>query len=142
VRRPARRLAALLAAAFLTALPAGAQPGDTCPPAGQGYHRLAATHAEVSYRWEPGELKVGQFFSADVIVCRAGAIITRVALDATMPAHGHGMNYLPKATEIAPGHYRFTGMMLHMPGRWRLAMDLIQGNRTVHRLFRDLDLKP
>jgi hypothetical protein len=58
-----------------------------------------------------------------------------------MPAHGHGMNYRPTATATAPGHYRFTGLMLHMPGRWRLTIDLFQGSKRT-RLSHEVDLKP
>ena len=63
----------------------------------EGFARLASPEAEIAYRWEPAELKVGQFFAAEVIACRApGAEPVRtVVLDAQMPAHGHGMNYRP-----------------------------------------------
>ena len=47
-----------------------------------------------------------------------------IVIDAHMPAHGHGMNYRPTATRDAPGRFRFTGLMLHMPGTWRLTFDL------------------
>ncbi len=130
-------------AALLSAAPAAyAQPRATCPPVSQAFERLDAANAEVAYRWEPSPLKVGRFFSAEVIACRSAADVTRISLDATMPAHGHGMNYRPKATEVSPGHYRFTGLMLHMPGRWQVTIDLFSGTRLVHRLTRDLDLKP
>ena len=86
-------------------------------------------------------MKVGQFFSAEVVACRTSAGVTRISLDATMPAHGHGMNYRPKATEVATGHYRFTGLMLHMPGTWKVTVDLRQdGKRT--RLTHEVRLKP
>jgi hypothetical protein len=98
--------------------------------------------AEVAYRWDPAPLKIGQFFAAEVIACRAPASVTRISLDATMPAHGHGMNYRPKVTEVAPGHYRFSGLMLHIPGRWQVTVDLYDGTRLIHRLTRNLDLKP
>jgi hypothetical protein len=114
-----------------------------CPAAGEGFRRLASGEAEVAYRWEPAELKVGQFFAAEVVACRApgpepvGAIV----LDATMPAHGHGMNYRPAASRSAPNHYRFTGLMLHMAGTWRLTIDLVQGT-TRTRLTHDVKLAP
>jgi hypothetical protein len=122
--------------------PAFAQPSNPCPPAGQGFERLADANADIAYRWDPAVLKVGQFFSADVVACRPNAGVTRISLDATMPAHGHGMNYRPKAAEVGPGHYRFTGLMLHMPGRWQILIDLYDGTKLIHRLTRDIDLKP
>src|SRR6476660_7043704 len=87
----------------------------------EGFVRLASAEAEIAYRWEPERLKVGQFFAAEVIACRApGAdAVGGVVVEAQMPAHGHGMNYHPTSTQLAPDRFRVTGMMLHMPGRWR-----------------------
>ena len=105
--------------------------------------RLASAEAEVAYRWTPEQLKVGQFFEVEVIACRApepGAV-REVVVDWQMPAHGHGMNYRPTVTEAAPGHFHIRGLMLHMPGRWRLTVDLVQGERRT-RLARDVDLAP
>ncbi len=127
----------VLAAAILFAPDA---PACTVP---EGFARLATPEAEIAYRWRPDALKVGQFFEAEVIACRAPGpdSVREVVLDAQMPAHGHGMNYRPTGTEIAPGRFRITGLMLHMPGRWRLTFDLMQGDRRT-RLSRDVDLKP
>jgi hypothetical protein len=58
-----------------------------------------------------------------------------------MPAHGHGMNYRPTMTEIEPGHFRVSGLMLHMPGKWRMTFDLLQGDRHI-RLTQEMNLKP
>ncbi len=109
----------------------------------EGFVRLASAEAEIAYRWEPERLKVGQFFAAEVIACRApGAeVVSGVVLDAQMPAHGHGMNYRPTSTQLAPDRFRVTGLMLHMPGRWRLTFDLVHGDRRT-RLSQDVDLKP
>ena len=87
----------------------------------EGFTRLASPEAEIAYRWEPERLEVGQFFAAEVIACRAPGpeAVREVVLDAQMPAHGHGMNYRPFATRLAPDHFRITGLMLHMAGRSR-----------------------
>jgi hypothetical protein len=108
-----------------------------------GFTRLASPEAEIAYRWEPDRLEVGQFFAAEVIACRAPGpeAVREVVLDAQMPAHGHGMNYRPTATQLAPDRFRITGLMLHMAGRWRLTFDLVQGDRRT-RLSRDVDLNP
>jgi hypothetical protein len=104
---------------------------------------LASADAEIAYRWEPEQLKVGQFFAAEVIVCRApgGKAVREIVVDAQMRAHGHGMNYRPTAEPLAPDRFRITGLMLHMPGRWTLTFDLVQGERRT-RLQHDVDLKP
>lgn len=109
----------------------------------EGFTRLSTPEAEIAYRWEPGELKVGQFFAADVIACRAPgpAAVREIVLDAQMPAHGHGMNYRPTTTQTAPDRFRFTGLMLHMTGKWRLTFDLFQDGRST-RLVQEVTLKP
>jgi len=112
-----------------------------CPAAELGFQRLKTADAEVAYRWEPAELKVGQFFAAEVVACRAPEPVAEIAIDATMPAHGHGMNYRPAAVRAGAGHYRFTGLMLHMPGAWRVTFDLIQGAKRT-RLTHEVNLRP
>jgi hypothetical protein len=109
----------------------------------EGFVRLASPEAEIAYRWEPAELKVGRFFAADVIACRGPEPrpVQSVVVDAQMPAHGHGMNYRPTVAETGPGRFRLTGLMLHMAGTWRLTFDLVQGDRRT-RLTREITLRP
>jgi len=116
---------------------------SACPSADEGFARLGSGQAEIAYRWEPSVLKVGQFFTAEVIACRAPAAgaVREIVLDALMPAHGHGMNYRPTLAQAGPDRFRITGLMLHMPGRWRLTFDLMQGD-TRTRLTQEVDLKP
>jgi hypothetical protein len=133
--------ATLLAAVLAATVPAA---GDTdCPAEAQGFRRLKTADAEIAYRWEPAELKVGQFFAAEVVACRTPGTepVGRIALDAIMPAHGHGMNYRPKAEPAGAGRHRFTGLMLHMPGTWRVTFDLYRGAERI-RLTHDLNLPP
>lgn len=128
-----------LASLLLAPLPSLA----ACPDAAQGYARLSTPDAEIAYRWQPDALKVGQFFTMDVMVCRTAgsSAVQAVVVDAQMPAHGHGMNYRPTAIETGPSQFLASGLMLHMPGRWRLTVDLVQADRRT-RLTHDLDLKP
>jgi hypothetical protein len=120
-----------------------ALPAFACPTTQEGFRRLASADAEVAYRWEPAELKVGQFFTAEAVACRAPGPepVDAILIDATMPAHGHGMNYRPAAVRAAPGHYRFTGLMLHMPGTWQVTIDLVQGAKRT-RLTHEVKLAP
>ena len=129
----------VLAAVLLAPLPSSA----ACPEAAQGFARLSTPEAEIAYRWQPDALKVGQFFTMDVITCRAPAssAVETIVVDAQMPAHSHGMNYRPTATPSGPSRFLVSGLMLHMPGRWRLTVDLVQADRRT-RLTRDIDLKP
>ena len=109
----------------------------------EGFIRLSTPEAEIAYRWEPGVLKVGQFFAAEVIACRApgAGAVRQILLDAQMPAHGHGMNYRPTVTSTGPGRFRIAGLMLHMPGMWRLTFDLVQGDKRT-RLTQEVILEP
>jgi hypothetical protein len=109
----------------------------------EGFVRLATAEAEIAYRWEPGMLKVGQFFGVEVIACRApgAGAVHEVVLDAQMPAHGHGMNYRPTVTATGPGRFRAAGLMLHMAGTWRLTFDLVQADKRT-RLTQEVTLRP
>jgi hypothetical protein len=130
---------ALLAALVGVAPARGDAP---CSDNAQGFERLKFPPMEIAYRWEPAELKVGQFFAAEVVDCTFAAAgpVGRIRIDATMPAHGHGMSYRPTEERIAPGHHRFTGLMLHMPGTWRFTFTLVRGDVGI-QLTHDVDLK-
>jgi hypothetical protein len=131
--------AVLLLLAAAAAIPARAA---ACAPE-EGFRRIATGDAEIAFRFEPSTLKVGEFFAAEVIACRApgGEPVRDVLIDAAMPAHGHGMNYRPSSSRTDDGRYRFTGLMLHMPGAWRITVDLVQGTKRT-RLTQDVTLAP
>lgn len=116
---------------------------SACRAANEGFVHLASPEAEIAYRLQADQLKVGQFFAVEVVVCRTPGTdaVRAVLVDAQMPAHGHGMNYRPTMTEIEPGHFRVSGLMLHMPGKWRMTFDLLQGDRHI-RLTQEMNLKP
>ena len=104
--------------------------------------QLTAPTVALRYRFLPDAVAVSQPLGLEVVACpEAGAAAPeQVRVDARMPAHGHGMNYRPQATQVAAGHYRFDGLMLHMPGQWQLQFDVMQaGQRT--RLTADLELQ-
>jgi hypothetical protein len=129
--------------AALLPMVALASPTFACPAPEQGFQRLASQDAEVAYRWDPADLKVGRFFAAEVVACKTPSSepVREIRLDAIMPAHGHGMNYRPAAVQTAPGHYKFTGLMLHMAGTWRVTIDLVQGAKRT-RLTHEVKLAP
>ncbi len=48
-----------------------------------------------------------------------------------MPAHKHGMNYLPTVTvRRQEAAFAARGLLLHMPGRWEFAFDVSSGDGT------------
>lgn len=120
----AHSVALLVAAAVLTAA-IGAQ---ACVPAMQGEAvRIvrSATHA-VAWRAEPRSIPVGAHFVVELAACAVdgSAAIAGLAVDADMPQHRHGMNYRATVAAQGDGRYRAEGLMFHMPGRWRLTVEL------------------
>lgn len=78
-------------------------------------------------------IAVSQPFSAVVTVCGDGAEQVELQFDASMPAHGHGMNYTPEITRLQDGEgwsrYQVDGLVLHMPGEWQWAVALSSDDR-------------
>ncbi|MDF3073087.1 MAG: hypothetical protein K0S54_754 [Alphaproteobacteria bacterium] len=79
----------------------------------------------LAWRFVPAQPKIGEFFAVEFAVCnRAGSATPEtLRVDATMPAHRHGMNFQPKIAAIGPNTYRAEGMMFHMPGKWQLVFE-------------------
>lgn len=72
---------------------------------------------------------VGRHFTIQVRLCPADAVLARV--DATMPAHRHGMNYRPTVKPLGDGRWHVEGLMFHMPGAWELRLDVQSAGHTV-----------
>lgn len=74
-------------------------------------------------------VRVGEPFTIKACVTDANKQLLAfddIRFDATMPAHKHGMNYRPKVIQEQSGLFRIENILLHMPGRWQLAFELIQ----------------
>jgi len=75
-----------------------------------------------------GPIKVSEPFDVIVTVCGEHVSSMEVSLDASMPAHGHGMNYSPKHTLIVQSEntaqIRVSDVLLHMPGDWQWSINL------------------
>jgi hypothetical protein len=129
-------LGGLLAAAVLGSAPAAAAP--TCEPP-RGFTprgRLESGDLVVLYRTLPAAVEVGRHFAVEAVVCAAApARVLRV--DADMPEHRHGMNYRARVSAAADGRYVAEGLLFHMPGRWRLLLDVERGAAT-ERLAADI----
>lgn len=91
-----------------------------------------ASSADGTYRvrWEPegGAIPDAEPFAIRLEVVRADgkplAGDARILVDAEMPHHGHGMNLVPVVSRAAPGKFVASGMLMHMPGRWVVAIDV------------------
>jgi hypothetical protein len=117
---------------------AGAAQACGDPPAAS----VTGQRYTVAYVTSPTPVAVGQHFTMDVRVCsRDGAPPAKsVRVDATMPAHRHGMNYRPTVTQVAPGVFRAKGLLFHMSGRWEFAFDVVGANGGSERLVASVDV--
>ena len=102
----------------------GAAVMAACPPTAGDGTRLASGPLQLAWRvvGVPPDVAVGRHFAIEVQLCPADAGLTRV--DASMPAHRHGMNYRPSLTALGEGRYRAEGLMFHMAGDWELRFDV------------------
>lgn len=112
-----------------------------CRTAPAGAIRIEAAHHTLVYRTVPARITVSAHFSLDVTVCAKAGVppVQAIAVDALMPAHGHGMNYRPSVKSIGEQKFRVDGLMFHMPGRWQLIFDLRSGEAT-ERIAHDVVL--
>jgi hypothetical protein len=105
---------------------------------GQGVRRVQAGPVTLAWLPRPQPLPLDRAFQVELQVC--GATPAAVAVDADMPAHRHGMNYRSRVQAAGEGRYLATGLLFHMPGRWRLIFDVdVDGQRL--RLTDTVELK-
>jgi hypothetical protein len=135
------RVTRFTGALLLVLAAAGASPGArACPITPADGQPLAAGPVQLAWRSSSGEVRNGRHFALDVRVCPAGAGLKSV--DASMPAHRHGMNYRPSVQALghgSEGRWRAEGLMFHMAGRWELVFEVELGG-AVLRLRQDVDL--
>ncbi len=101
-----------------------------CEPGlrGEGLHTIEGERHVVAWR-APPRWPLAEFVSLEFAACaRDGRVVDLPRVDATMPAHGHGMNYRPQVTALGSGRFRADGLLLHMPGRWMLAFSVGAGS--------------
>jgi hypothetical protein len=91
----------------------------------------------VAFVPEPAPWAVGRHVNLRGVLC-GNARLLRV--DADMPAHRHGMNYRPTLEAQADGRFLAQGLMLHMPGRWRIRFEIEADGRR-QWLEQSVDLK-
>ena len=114
-------LRALWMVAGLLALPALAN----CE-AGSMQLRAEGRAFAIAYITQPARINVGELFSLDATLCpKPGAGAVRAfKVDAGMPEHRHGMNYLPSVLRTGDNAYTANGLMFHMPGRWQFVFEV------------------
>jgi hypothetical protein len=112
--------------------------GDAAPWEAEGFRR-GETDGGALVAWRPlgGALPRNRHFDLDVWVVRAGEPVrgAELVVRATMPEHGHGMNVEPRAYPQPDGSYRVRGVLLHMGGRWELALHVVEPGRFHRAVF-------
>ena len=134
IRRALLGLAAVTAMGSVAAVAAACEPPVGFTPRG----RLASGDLVVLYRTLPATIEVGRHFAVEAVICGGPARVVRV--DADMPEHRHGMNYRARVRHDGAGRYLAEGLLVHMPGRWRLLVD-VERDGQAERLATDLDLE-
>jgi hypothetical protein len=92
----------------------------------------SGTSADGTYtvKWEVvgGAIPDAEPFAIAFAVTRADgkpvAADAEVFVDAEMPHHGHGMNFVPTVKRRGGDTFLGEGLLFHMPGRWVLAIDV------------------
>ena len=132
-------MVALLAA--IAGAGCGSGDGAGTPPAKRRVDSNGGTYS-VTVESTPNPIPMNEPFDLRFTVAAKSGSLQGVAVqvDARMPAHGHGMNRVPKLTTQADGTTRAEGMLFHMPGHWELYVDITQGGKTERAQF-DVDLK-
>jgi hypothetical protein len=105
-----------------------ARAAEGCEPGLQGEGVRVMRSAAYAAAWVPQPLPipVGAHFTLELAVCASEgqAAVEAVAIDADMPEHRHGMNYRATVAPLGDGRYRAEGLLFHMPGLWRLSVEL------------------
>jgi len=109
---------------------------------GKGAVRGESKSYVVAWRADPSPIAVSRHFALDIVVCpKSGTTPPKLlTVDATMPAHRHGMNYRPTITAKGAGRFRAEGLMFHMPGAWELTFD-VGGDEGAERVRAPYELK-
>ncbi|MEM8647336.1 MAG: hypothetical protein AAGF86_13460 [Pseudomonadota bacterium] len=72
-------------------------------------------------------------FDVELKVCSSDTKpLDRLSVDATMPAHKHGMNYQPQLSQTGDGLFKASGFLFHMPGHWKITVSVYSEGAPSH----------
>lgn len=83
----------------------------------------------------------GAQFAVELALCDAPAGTEIIEASASMPAHGHGMNYQPEIHDNAHGDIVSSGWLMHMPGKWQVQVRTRKGS-DYHTFTGDITVSP
>lgn len=120
---------ALLAAAGLIALAVSCRGPRDEPPAsarpGEVWSEAESPTWRVRWRAEPWPPHFGESVRLVLQVeGPRGCVPGELRADAGMPEHGHGLLRRPRVEAHGPGRFSLENLYLHMPGTWRVYLDL------------------
>lgn len=125
-----RSAAILLATLALPAEALGCEPA----PGGRAVPGAAFT---MLVQPDPAPISLNAPFALDIRLCdgRMAELPGLVRVDAWMPAHRHGMNYVPTLAKLDWAHFRAEGLVLHMPGEWEFVFEFAALNQAERLTF-------
>lgn len=117
----------------------GNSTADRCAVASNS---IANPRVRVLFEPVPAPIRVGEEFSVRAQVCPVAgdAQVESFVVDATMPEHKHGMNYLPKVSLEGDRTYKAEGLVFHMPGNWQFVFD-VRINGQTERLTQNVAVR-
>jgi hypothetical protein len=111
--------------------PSATESSDPAPASGpRTTGTMTSATGSFTARWSmPAPIPVADPFTVEIGLfadpaCTVPLDDGQCRIDAAMPHHGHGMNVAPRMRREGPGRWKAAGMLLHMPGRWELFIDL------------------
>lgn len=113
-----------------------ASPGFTCDLPNRGVPLSPLSKTDLTGVVLIGTLPapVSGPFDAQVVFCpqATGAPVSRIQIDAQMPAHQHGMNYIPVVSHPSENHFQIENLVFHMPGVWEITVSAFVGDAATH----------
>ncbi len=104
-----------------------------CAPSLDDRELVAETVSPLKGYAEISPYRLSQPFDIDLTLCGDGLeAIDRIEVDAIMPAHQHGMNYVPLVKETGPGEFSISRMVFHMPGNWQVHVTVFGEDDPYH----------
>ncbi|MEP3014673.1 MAG: hypothetical protein ABJO54_10505 [Hyphomicrobiales bacterium] len=119
-----------------------AHANDPCR-SGTGFQLSSATDAPwtMQIQFNPKDVSLNTPFDLMVAVCsQSEHLPSHLTIDATMPAHKHGMNYEPKTEYAENRQYRSKNLLFHMPGIWRIEVTAFHNSKP-YRFTLDVDIQ-
>ena len=87
------------------------------------------------YRIKNPPLPLARHFAMQFQLCHNGKALPLEGfkIDASMPRHGHGMNYRAEINPLGRTLVEADGLLFHMPGLWQINLEFSSGD-SKHRV--------